>query len=937
MIRQLIIAASGLLLASPALALDLESFDFADADDTPLTAAVNTANPGNSWFYDEEATTPGDESTGDVSTVQSGAYQIITDSSFATGLDSRYLDIPNTDSGTVYLSATFSGWSFGTFDGSTAEQVRFTFLDDDTGTSGSTVTAQMQIRRNTTTGSMELFGDAIGTSGSFDIATTVDLPDTQANPFTMVLALDKDANSFEVFYKDGTAPSQSLGLGGVSRARDGNSVRMVTNNFGAENFLPFVVTEEALLDRVAVSDTNPLTDFITLEVDRDTGAMTLINTSGSTVSGVTGVTLDSAVGAIDLADFTDFSGSLGVGQSVALDSSPVAAPGLWVRSPLEDVSASLATAGGERTLDVNFVGNSGVKWVTGDLDFDGTIDADDYGILALNAESDLSGLATAVAYQLGDLNDDGANDAIDFGLFKNAFIAANGAPAFARLVAGVPEPGTLGLAALGLLSLATRRRRPHHITKKTHKPMSFTMPSQRTRSVAKAAGVFLLLAAIAPRAEAIIFEDFLFDDTAGTLITEVANTANPGSLFTEDADSIDVATNGLGQLDASLKANTGFGTNFLDVEPALTTGTIFGVMELTWDFQSTLDTAENEEIRISLINNNPTGTQITGEFRIVRTDADEIIINGQAGGTGSSDLPDTLLNGGSLVQSDKFIAVVAADLDNSTYEILYSNDAGASFLSAGTGNSAPGRIVESMRMTLNNDLSSDNVLIDRVYLADALPIVIDPDSLTLYVHPKSGHVAIVNETGTVFDIDYYRIQSGDDSLVGSQWNSLQSQAVDAVDGADGGSTAGDGTGETWTEAGGSDAGVLSESFLLSSSQVVENETLPLGGAFDLSGDDQQLTFEFRDSATGNVFEGDILVGDLLDGDFNLDGKVDAADYTVYRDNVSGLFTAADYTVWADNYGAQLAASSSSSAVPEPASLGLLAGAFTLMLRRRRVS
>lgn len=693
MIRSLFIVASGLLLASPALALELESFEFDDTNNTPLTAAVNTAKPGNFWFYDEEAIDLDEPSTGDISTVQSGSYQIITDSSFAAGLDSRYLDIPNTASGTVYLSAT--------------------------------------------TGSMELFGDAIGTAGSFDIANTVDLPDTQANPFTMVLALDKDSNSFEVFYKDGTAPSQSLGLGGVSRARDGNSVRMVTNNFGVENFLPFSFAEQALLDRVAVSDTNPLTDLITLEVDRDTGAMTLINTSGSTVSGVTGVTLDSAVGAIDLADFSDFSGSLGVGQSVAIDGSPGAAPGLWVRSPIEDVSASLATAGGERTLDVNFIGNSDLKWVTGDLDFDGSIDADDYGILALNAESDLSGLATAVAYQLGDLNDDGTNDAVDFGLFKNAFINANGAPAFARLVAGVPEPGTFGLAALGLISLATRRRR-RHLTM-THNPKSYTMASQRTRSVAIAAGTVLLLAAFAPRAEAIIFEDFLFDDTAGTLITGVTNTANPGNLFSEDADSIEVATNGLGQLDGSLKANTGFGTNFLDIEPALTSGTVFGVMELTWDFQSTLDTAENEEIRLSLINNNPTGTEITGEFRIVRNDSDQLIINGQAGGTGSSDLPDTLLNGGSLAQTDKFIAVVAADLDNSTYEILYSNDAGASFLSAGTGNSAPGRIVESMRMTLNNDLSGDNLLIDRFYLADALPIVIDPDSLTLYVHPKSGH------------------------------------------------------------------------------------------------------------------------------------------------------------------------------------------------------
>lgn len=925
MIRLTLTAAVALLVALPALAVDLESFEFGDANGTPLTSAVNTANPGNSWFYDEEATTPGDASTGDTSTVQSGAYRIVTDSAFAAGLDSRYLDIANTASGTVYLSATFNNWNFSTFDGSTAEQVRFTFLDDDTGTSGSSVTAQMQIRRNTTTGVMELFGDAIGTSGSFDIANTVELPNSQSGPFTMVLALDKDSNSFEVFYKNGSSASQSLGLGGVSRARDANSIRMVTNNFGVENFPPFVLTEQVNLDRVAVSDTNPLTDLITLQVDRTTGAMNLVNTSGASVSGVTGVTLESATGSIDLSDFNDFTGTLGSGQNVPLDSSPGSAPGLWVQSPTEDVSASLATAGGVRTLDVNFVGNGGAKWVSGDLDFDGTLDADDYGILTLNAETSLSGLSDAAAYQLGDLNGDGANNVLDFGIFKNEFIDANGTPAFALLVTGVPEPGTLGLAALGLITMASRRRRPSRTP--LHAPESHTMSSFSKKPVMLAWGVLMLLAVATPRAEAIIFEEFSFDDTAGTLLTEVANSANPGNLFTEDADTIDVATNGFGQLDASLKANTGFGTNFLDIEPALTTGTIYGVMELTWDFQSTLDTAENEEIRISLINNNPTGTEITSEFRIVRTDANELIINGQAGGTGSSDLPDTLLNGGSLTQTDKFIAVVAANLDDSTYEILYSSDAGASFLSAGVGNSAPGRIVEAMRMTLNNDLSDDNLLVDRVYVADALPIVIDPDKLTLLVHPKSGFASIVNDTGTVFDIDYYRVQSGDDSLVESGWNSLQDQGFDAVDGADAGSTAGDGVGETWTEAGGSDAGVLSESFLLSSSVVSGGDAISLGGVVDLSGDEGLLVFEYRDAGNGNVFTGDVMVGELLDGDFNLDSKVDAVDYTVFRDNASGLFTAADYTVWRNNYGATLGGSSN--AVPEPTSICLVAMAAML--------
>ena len=453
-------AAAIWLAVGTVYAVDLESFEFGDANDTQLTAAVNTANPGNQWSYDEEATTPGDASTGDVSSVQSGSFRVVTDSAFDTGLESRYLDIANVDTGTVYLSATLSSWEFNAYDTTNSEQLRFTLLDDDTGTSGSTVTAQMQIRRNPDTGSMELFGDAIGTAGSFDIANTVDLPNTQSSDFTMVLAVDKTSNSFEVFYKDGANPSQSLGLGGVSRARDVNSLRMVTNNFGAENFPDFnVFNEFANIDRIALSDTNPLTDLITLEVDRDTGAMTLINTSGASVGGVTGVTLQSATGSVDLTDFVDFTGTLSNAQSVSLDSSPGSAPGLWVRNPVEDVNATLATAGGDRTVNVNFVGNGGLKWITGDLDFDGALDADDYGILTLNAEADLSGLTAAEAYQLGDLNNDGFNDVLDFGVFKDDFIAANGAAAFANLVAGVPEPSSAVCLLAGLATLLGTRRR----------------------------------------------------------------------------------------------------------------------------------------------------------------------------------------------------------------------------------------------------------------------------------------------------------------------------------------------------------------------------------------------------------------------------------------------------------------------------------------------
>lgn len=87
------------------------------------------------------------------------------------------------------------------------------------------------------------------------------------------------------------------------------------------------------------------------------------------------------------------------------------------------------------------------------------------------------------------------------------------------------------------------------------------------------------------------------------------------------------------------------------------------------------------------------------------------------------------------------------------------------------------------------------------------------------------------------------------------------------------------------------------------------------------------------------------------GDFNDDGTVDAADYTVYRDNLGsnntlgghgdenfpsvGIVDIHDYTLWRANFGHVDTPATASSAVPEPLSLGLLAaGAGGLRVARR---
>lgn len=90
-------------------------------------------------------------------------------------------------------------------------------------------------------------------------------------------------------------------------------------------------------------------------------------------------------------------------------------------------------------------------------------------------------------------------------------------------------------------------------------------------------------------------------------------------------------------------------------------------------------------------------------------------------------------------------------------------------------------------------------------------------------------------------------------------------------------------------------------------------------------------------AIDNVrFSAIAAVGPELDGDFNGDGSIDAADYVVWRKSYPGTYTQADYDAWVTNFGTNVGGGSGG-AVPEPSTL--LCGAFAIALglasRRKR--
>jgi hypothetical protein len=94
------------------------------------------------------------------------------------------------------------------------------------------------------------------------------------------------------------------------------------------------------------------------------------------------------------------------------------------------------------------------------------------------------------------------------------------------------------------------------------------------------------------------------------------------------------------------------------------------------------------------------------------------------------------------------------------------------------------------------------------------------------------------------------------------------------------------------------------------------------GAWLLRLDSKDQTAPFY--LSGNVESG-LLVPDLL-GDYNGDGKVDAADYVVWRKTPATYFgSPTGYNVWRSNFGNPPGSGLGAGVVPEPGAISWLAG------------
>jgi hypothetical protein len=118
-------------------------------------------------------------------------------------------------------------------------------------------------------------------------------------------------------------------------------------------------------------------------------------------------------------------------------------------------------------------------------------------------------------------------------------------------------------------------------------------------------------------------------------------------------------------------------------------------------------------------------------------------------------------------------------------------------------------------------------------------------------------------------------------------------------------------------------------------EVAGEQPVPLHMPPSMREEIWQLDFS-RQGDTGNTTYFDDFklsyASDLLLGDFNLDGSVDAADYTVWRDGFAiGEYTQDDYNDWKSNFGASSGSASGNSPVPEPTSFVALLIGLGLLL------
>lgn len=706
-------------------------------------------------------------------------------------------------------------------------------------------------------------------------------------------------------------------------------------------------------------------------VNRDTGAMTFTNATGD-VTDILGYQLVSGAGSIDPNELTPITGnfdnsepgngsidpnnpweitsdpgdheefseaSTGTAASLDIDEEFALSPGDgWIQSIYEDLQLQVTLGDSSITFaTVEFEGNGGQAFDRSDLNFNGEIDPGDWPIFRDHHLTDLSGMSLAQAYGFGDLDGDGDNDFDDFRLFQSDYVGALGASAFQALFQ-VPEPGTATLLvglAVGAPLILGRRRRGSQLR-------SMRGGSRRIGQVvacaAAAAGVsFVVSPARADLVHQYTFNDGLATDSVGnahgTLEGDTSVTLGVVDFPGGNDDFIDLP---------------GFTIQINDFVDA-TFETWFtwrggGDWQRIFDFGSTSGFGGNGNDYIFYT---PSGA---GQNRAAITD----------GGGGQEDVANA---GSPLSTNVSYHLAVVVDDSDTDQMIVYLNgqEAGSTNFTIGNNGQRMSELDNNNAYLGDSNYTNDpslNGTMDEFRIYDhalspeeveasfeAGPVPFNTFELT--VNTVTGSVALANTHTSPLSLDYYRVDSSAGALDADGWNSLDDQNMDAI---------GAGEGESWDELGQPNSQQVAEGFLLGSTALASDSPVDLGHLFNTSvfgqGEEGDLELQFALESSDNLAPGDVtyVTPGPLDGDYNGDGTVGAADYVVWRNTLGSttdldadgdgdmMVDQDDYTIWAWTFGNTAdGAGATAALVPEPAAALLGIVAVLGFMQRRSIA
>lgn len=641
---------------------------------------------------------------------------------------------------------------------------------------------------------------------------------------------------------------------------------------------------------------------------------------------------------------------------------------VWTKYYQEDLVLQFSDSGGSPVFaQVQFSGNSGAMFEFGDINFSGAIDTADWTTLLQLYGSDLTDTSQAKAYGLGDLTGDGMHTLDDIQAFREAFVGAGGdLSSLASANFRVPEPASY-LLLVGLVTIGSMTRRRFSLATLT-RPLSVAALAIFALIVTglpvSAMGLFDEVTSLSPDAKSKLLVHF---DGGIGVSTDGGGAVTSWEGRDGDGDLV-VSALAAGTGNAGDITHSGSSVVFSETDTANTlhlaaplTHAENGNWTIFWNghFDST---DQNGAAGAGLYAYNLTdlGGQSSG-FNQQRDD----------GGGGFNSEIYTGGDGDAEAATQVYGPSGQFDDVNTVWRNVHTDDGNGGYSSSLSANTAPiGSVASGRTLPANSTLllgSFDDGTrfngsgythlgeIEQFLVFDGILNENDVALIEDYLGPDLPTVSVDTGTGQMFfdggatneSFNAYEIVSPGGSLDGGSWVStnLDARDVDAI---------GSGVGESW-DTFSSTSSQLTESILLSSSTFDDIEAVSngyLGDGYDTSVDARDLVFKYTlidgITRTGVV---EYISSPGVDGDYNGDGTVNLADYTVWRDSLgaSGADLAADgdgngsvgsedYTYWKDRFGNTSGSVSGleTATVPEPATATfcMITLAALATLRRR---